>query len=148
MSSPELRRAALFLGSLHTEDRKWLLERLPAGQRQTLAPLLKELRSLGSLDPTVAQQLLGGDMDGTALAEPPSPQHLLRGLQGLSPAWAARVLRACAPDHVDMYVSQLTPVTARIVREEFSRLPAKLPPGLARALVSIVNERGRSHGYE
>jgi hypothetical protein len=148
VSSPGLRRAAVLLGSVHTEDRAWLLARLPPGQRQALAPLLEEVRRLGPVDPAVARQVLDGEAHVTELPEPPSPQHLLRGLQGLSPAWAARVLRACAPDHVDMYVSQLAPATARMVREEFSRLPAKLPAGLARALAAIVNERGRSRADE
>ncbi len=57
----ELRKAVLTLANLHEQDRAWLMDRLGAGERERVAPLLGELRELGlSLDPQSLQQVVGG----------------------------------------------------------------------------------------
>lgn len=64
-----LRRCALTLHAIGSQDRQWLLQRLPALRRRQLEALLGELQTLGiPADPRVAQVALDqGDRDLAAL---------------------------------------------------------------------------------
>lgn len=42
-----LRRAVLQLAAAHADDRRWVLEQLPAASRAAIEPLLTEVRALG-----------------------------------------------------------------------------------------------------
>jgi hypothetical protein len=102
-----LRRAALALSTLTERDRRWMLDRLPAPQRDGLSPLLHELGGLGLVaDPDLHQrlrdeenrQLAAAMADGDALAE-----AAMRRLDAHAPAVVAQVLA----DESDVAVAAL-----------------------------------------
>ena len=53
--TPSIRRTALVLHGLAREDRRWMLERFPAEQREALHGLLEELKQLGVPSESVAE---------------------------------------------------------------------------------------------
>jgi len=135
-----LRKAAVALSCLHPDDRTWLLERLRPSCRYDLRRLIWQVESLGISDVEIAQEAVRAcETDGSL--HPPAPDRLLAGMRGLSPSWCARVLAACAPDHMDVFAANNIPARANAVRAELLSLP-KLPPRLAEALTRIVRERG------
>ena len=85
-TSMGMRRAALALHALGASDRRWLLERLDAGQRERLQPLLAELDALGvRFDPA--------DID--ALSVPPAEPEPVDWSSALpdEPAWIIAALQ-------------------------------------------------------
>lgn len=136
-----LRKAAVALSCLHPDDRTWLLERLRPSCRYDLRRLIGQVESLGMIsDVEIAQEAVRAcDIDGPS--HPPAPDRLLAGMRGLSPSWCARVLAACAPDHMEIFAANNIPARANAVRAELLSLP-KLPPRLSEMLTRIVRERG------
>lgn len=103
-----MRRAALALSTLCARDRDWMLGRLPAAQRERIAPLLQELGGLGLVPEAdiherlrdeenrqLAAQLAGGD----ALAE-----AAIRRLDAHAPAVVVQMMA----DESDVAVAALT----------------------------------------
>jgi hypothetical protein len=75
-----LRRAALTLHALPEPDRAWLLRALPARQRESVAPLLDELQTLGiPVDASLAKQLDAVPAAGTAAPAAAWPHALDAG---------------------------------------------------------------------
>jgi len=131
-----LRKAAATLAGLHPADRTWLLERLRPSWRHDLRLLIGQVSSVRLSDSDVVR-------DAIRLCEvqPPKPDRLLAGMRGLSPSWCARVLAACAPDHIEIYAANSSPAQAGAVRAELLMLP-RLPPKLAEALGRVAHTRG------
>lgn len=135
-----LRKAAVALSCLHPDDRTWLLERLRPSCRYDLRRLIGQVESLRISDVEIAQEAVRAcEIDGPLHA--PAPDRLLAGMRGLSPSWCARVLAACAPDHMEIFAANNIPARANAVRAELLSLP-KLPPRLSETLTRIVRERG------
>ena len=140
MSTSGLRKAAVALACLHPGDRTWLLERLQPSWRYDLRRLIGQLGSMKSLDADIAREAVRICGDDSPL-HPPAPDRLLAGMHGLSPSWCARVLVACAPDHMEVFAANSTPAKANAVRAELLTLP-NLPPKLSETLTRLVRERG------
>jgi len=74
-----LRSAALLLHAMPQDDRAWMMAALPNGQRDSLAPLLDELESLGIPgDPGLIEELATSE-EGIAVPAPRWPQQLDAG---------------------------------------------------------------------
>ncbi|MDW2981771.1 hypothetical protein [Rhodanobacter sp. KK11] len=140
MNHEGMRQAAVLLASLHPSDRAWIRRRLPAGWRGRLKRLLRQVRALGQADGGVLSDALHTAQD--ARPDPPTPDVLLAGLDGLSPAWVARTLTACALDHRELYLAGQLPVDQENVERALREGPASLPPKLAGALAQLVRQRG------
>lgn len=140
MSTSGLRKAAVALACLHPGDQAWLLERLRPSSRYDLRRLIGQIGSMKIPDFDIAReavQICGNDRP----PHPPVPDRLLAGMRGLSPAWCARVLVACAPDHMEIFAANNTPTMANAVRAELLTLP-NLPSKLAETLTRMVRKRG------
>jgi len=142
MSAPGMRKAAMVLASLHPRDRAWVLEQLRPTWRYDLKRLIRQAADLGADNPALTRDAIAACEREAARPEPPTPDHLLAGLQGLSPEWTARALAACAPDHLDLYAANAAPEQVRRVRGELLNLPKILPPKLADTLTGLVRARG------
>ena len=103
-----LRRAALALSTLTDRDRRWVLDHLPASQRDSLSPLLREIGGLGLVaEPDLHKRLRDEEnrllatsiADGDVLAE-----TAIRRLDEHAPAVVAQVLA----DESDATVAALT----------------------------------------
>jgi hypothetical protein len=140
MNSEGLRQAAVLIASLHPRDRAWVRRRLPDGWWARLKPLADQVRALGTTDAHVLRDALRESRD--ARPEPPPPDVLLAGMDGLSPAWIARTLSACAPDHREMYLSGRSQADQAAVERALREGPASLPPKLAATLARLVRQRG------
>lgn len=140
MNAFGLRKAAVALAGLHPDDRVWLLERLQPSWRYDLRRLIGQIASMRLPDSDIAGEAvrIAGDVPPL---HPPAPDRLLAGMHGLSPSWCARVLAACAPDHMEVFAANSTPAKANAVRAELLTLP-KLPPKLSEALTRLARERG------
>lgn len=142
MNAIGLRKAAATLAALHRDDRAWILARLPSAARVDIRPLLTQIRALGGPDENLIGEALEVCAKQDLAPEPPAPNHLLVGMRGMTPQWKARVLVACAPDHVGLYAASNAASDVRAVRAELLALPKQLPPKLASALTAIVRRRG------
>ena len=140
MSAFGLRKAAVALAGLHPDDRTWVLERLQPSWRYDLRRLIGQIASMKIHDSEIAREAVRISGDEPTLY-PPAPDRLLAGMHGLSPSWCARVLAACAPDHMEVFAANSPPAKANAVRAELLTLP-KLPPKLSEALARLVRERG------
>ena len=142
-SSLDMRRAALLLHSMSTDDREWLLEQLSPPERSRLSPLLAELQSLGMpTDPTLVSEALS-----TAKSDSPQhtlahsamvqallrePDHLIVTLLRCGPwAWQAALFASCTPARRRAIEAALQAATA-------DPAPA---PALREALIEGVRER-------
>ncbi|GAB3040422.1 hypothetical protein GCM10027285_26830 [Oleiagrimonas citrea] len=141
MNPLEARKAALALAAMHRSDRAWILRRLPADEAAQLRSMSRKLRSMGEVTPELVSCVQEELDDGSVYAVPPPPQELLLALRDLSPYWAATALRACAPDHLDMYAANCTPERAASVRACFECLPDRLPKGYAHAVAERMHAR-------
>lgn len=135
-----MRQAAVLLASLHPRDRAWIRRRLPHRWWAGLRQLSSYVRTLGPIDEGVLRDALREVRD--ARPEPPKPDVLLAGLDGLSPAWVACTLAACAPDHRDVYLCGRSQADQAAVERAFREIPASLPPKLAATLARLVRQRG------
>lgn len=140
MNREGLRQAAVLLASLHPRDRAWVRRRLPKDWWTRLKPLSRQARALGPADARMLREAL--HQVPQARPEPPTPDVLLAGLDGLSPAWAARTLAACAPDHRELYLSGRPAADQSAVERALRDGPESLPPRLADALAQLVRRRG------
>lgn len=141
MNAYGLRKAAVALAYLHPDDQTWLLEKLQPGWRHDLRQLIRQVESMKIPDPGIAHEAVRA-LEDEQPVQPPTPDRLLAGMHGLSPSWCARVLVACAPDHVDVFAANSTPAEAKAVRAELLTLPSRLPPKLSETLTRLVHERG------
>ncbi|GLQ92751.1 hypothetical protein [Dyella acidisoli] len=148
MNPAGARKAALALATMHPADRRWILSRLPADWRNTLQPLINEAQSYTNLDAELLQAVLADEPTYLAREVPP-PDVLIVMLDRLSPAWAARVLAAAAPDHADIYLAACDKSRADSVRHELGRLPTPFPTALADSLARYLDtatQAGRATG--
>jgi hypothetical protein len=142
MSATALRKAAAVLAGLHRRDREWMLARMPSAARTGIKPLLAQFRAIGVADATLVREALDLCDKDARTPEPPTPDRLLAGMRGMSPEWKARVLAACAPDHVELYAASHPASDTQAVRNELLSLPKPLPPKFAGALTNFVRRRG------
>lgn len=146
MNSDGMRQAAVLIASLHPRDRAWMRRRLPDGWWTRLKRLSDQVRALGSVDANVLRDALRETRG--ARPEPPPPDVLLAGLDGLSPTWVARTLTACAPDHRELYLSGRSPADQAAVERALREGPDSLPPKLAATLARLVRQRGERAAAE
>lgn len=146
MNPAGARKAAMALAAMHPRDRHWMLSRLPQRQRRALEVLVREVRRLSGGDPGVLQAMLADTRADTPLAEVPPPDQLVRSLDQVPAAWAARTLAAVAADHVDVYLASCDPLRAMHVKRELERLPSRMPLALARALSRRLAEASAEQG--
>lgn len=148
MNAAGARKAALALATMHPADRRWILARMPEIWRSALHPLIQEAQRYTVLDTELLQAVLADEPTYLAREVPP-PDVLIVVLDRLSPAWAARVLAAAAPDHVDIYLAACERSRAESVRNELHRMPDPFPSSMADALARYLDaaaQSGRSIG--
>lgn len=143
MNSAGTRKAALALATMHPADRRWILAKLPEALRSTLNLLITEAQRYTMLDAELLQAVLA-DEPAHLTREVPPPDVLIVVLDRLSPAWAARVLAAAAPDHAEIYLAACDKIRAESIRYELSRLPKSFPAGLANALAHYLDDAAQS----
>jgi len=136
-----LRKAALVLATLHPDDCSWLIERLRPSWRHDVRRLVDETRTREIPDGDLMHEAIRAS-EKAVLPDPPPPDRLLKGLQGLSPSWCARVLAACAPDHAEMVMANRDKNEADAIRSELMVLPSVFPSKLAATLADLVRARG------
>lgn len=139
MTGPGLRKAALALAAMHPADRRWMLARLPAESRSTLDALIVEAQRYTVLDADILQAVLS-DQPAYLMREVPPPDVLIVVLDRLSVAWAARILRAAAQDHAEIYLAACVKHRADAIRQEMARLPETFPRAMADALGRHLSE--------
>lgn len=139
MNTTGLRRAALLVAGMHRSDRRWIRQQLTAGAWRAIENAMSELRRIAQTDRRLIAQALPS-VDVKPAPEPPSPDVLMAGLEGLSTEWAALVIKACAPDHRAMYAAHLGQGDA--MEAEIAQIPA-VPPALASRLAKAVRRRGQ-----
>lgn len=142
MNAIGLRKAAAALATLHWRDQAWMLARLPSAARVGVRQLLAQIRALGGSDEALISEALDVCEKRGGRVDPPAPDYLLAGMRGMTPQWKARVLAACAPDHIGLYAADDAASDVQAVRAELSALPKQLPVKLASALADIVRRRG------
>lgn len=140
------RKAALALAVMHPADRRWMLARLPSKWRAALVSLADEAQSYTSLDAELLKAVLADEPTSLAREVPP-PDVLIVVLDRLSPAWAARVLAAAAPDHTDIYLAACDMSRSQALRHELNRLPGTVPPALANVLGHYLDEAAQVGRY-
>ncbi|GAB2576497.1 hypothetical protein ISP15_17545 [Dyella jejuensis] len=106
---------------------------MPVAWRTTLQPLINEAQRYTTLDAELLQAVLA-DEPTYLMREVPPPDVLIVVLDRLSPAWAARMLAATAPDHADIYLAACDKSRTEAVRYELQRMPNPFPSALADAL--------------
>lgn len=143
MSERLKRKAALELQALHPADRRWILSRLPVKEQARMRALLEQASRFDGLAPEVLREELSSN-EVAATVELPRPSELIARLDELTPAWAARVLRAVAHDHEDIYLSNCDLSRAHRVRDALAGLPdtEAFPPAMAEALGRYVAIKG------
>lgn len=128
---PTVRRAALALYAANTEDREWLMSRLPGRDRPLLEKMLAELASLGMpRDPSMVRSALRESQRPSG-----EPQNAARLLQTMDADSLADVLHREPPVLVACALA-LTPVRIGAMVLE------RLPPGLRRQVQSIRDADG------
>ncbi|MBE1162738.1 hypothetical protein [Dyella acidiphila] len=143
MNQAGTRKAALALATMHAADRRWILARLPEAWRSALQPLIGEAQRYTALDAELLRAVLGDEPTYLAREVPP-PDVLIVVLDRLSPAWAARVLAAAAPDHAEIYLAACERLRADAVRHELQRLPDPFPSALADTLARHLDQAARA----
>jgi hypothetical protein len=128
-----MRKAAVYLATLHPKDRRWLLAQLPASRMSALDALIAEAEPLVKAAPELVVELLADNEAGKP-AEVPAPNLLISTLNTLDESWAARMIAATAPDHAEIYLAACFRQRAMGIRSELGALPAAFPPALARCM--------------
>lgn len=131
MTESVFKRAALRLACLHPADRRWVLRRLPAAERQRLTTLLKELDQLGVEDPGVLLAALAAE-EAAVLEKAAMAQDLRHEvLDALPPAWTMAALSLAAPAAQKTYLARFPEARRKPLT---AQSPGTLPPLLASAL--------------
>jgi hypothetical protein len=138
-----MRKAALALASMHPADRRWVLGRMPDSWRSLLMPLINEAQRYMTLDAELLKAVLADEPTYVAREVPP-PDVLIVVLDRLSPAWAARILVAVAPDHAEIYLAACVKARGDSVRHELTRLPSTFPRSLADELARYLSDAAQA----
>lgn len=133
MSASGVRKAAVYLATLHPKDRRWLLAQLPTAHASALDSLVAEVEPLLKASPDLAVDLLA-EPDAGKPVEVPAPDLFISTLNTLDESWAARIIAATAPDHAEIYLAACFRQRAMGIRSELSALPQTFPPALARCM--------------
>lgn len=141
MNTTGNRTAALALAAMHPADRRWMLDRLPAGYRHVLDPLIAEAQRFASIDAGLVREVLTG-LDPNRVVEAPTPDILIAVLQRLSTQWVARVLVAAVPDHAELYLAACDKVRGAVIRREMAHLPHPFPAALVASISRYLGEVG------
>lgn len=156
MANPA-RRSALVLHALCENDREWILQRLPAANREMLRNLLGELAELGiPSDPSLVApfEAVGGAANGRDTG---AVRSLCAKVARLEPEQLAPVLRDEPPQLIaafvqlyawpwrDAFIQQLGPLRRKQVLDLLAAEAIKVPPALERPahalLLSTIIER-------
>lgn len=133
MSARGLRQTAVTLAAMHPVDRRWILAQLPPALARALVGMLRDVEAMGP----VPTDWLRDALESPLVADfmPPTPSILIHVLDGLSPTWAARMLKAAAPDHVEIYLAACETRRAQAVKTAIESQQEPLPQALAQALL-------------
>lgn len=168
-SAPEdaARRSALLLFGLPQQDQRWLLERLPAAERERLQLLLDELREMGiAPDRATAMRLLQEASDrlpspadsaghagsAAAVLRRVDPARLALALKDEPTALLARLLAGQSADWRRTFLTQV-PAAKRVKLAAATGEPHSQPspalapaPRLDAAVLRVVAEIAQSAG--
>lgn len=125
MNGSLARRVALRLHALSSRDQRWALAQLPETVRAEVSRLVSELQSKG----VPADLAMALAERGAAPWISPEFGELRAALDGLNPAWAARLLAAARSPNAQAVIHSLPTDRAGAVQSELSAHPA-LPAGL------------------
>ena len=125
MSASLARRLALRLHALSSRDQRWALSQLPDAIRAEVARLVADLKAKG----VPADLAMAMAERGAAPWVSPEFDELRAALEGLNPAWAARMLAAARSPNAQAVIHSLPADRARAVQSELSAHPA-LPAAL------------------
>ena len=140
MTASLARRLALRLHALSSRDQRWALSQLPEAFREEVPRLMAELESKGvpaDLAMAIAER-------GTAPWVSPEFGELREALEGLNPAWAARMLAAARSPNAQAVIHSLPGDRAGAVQSELSAHPA-LPAGMEAFLRSELSAARARH---
>jgi len=135
MSASLSRRLALRLHALSARDQRWALAQLPETVRAEVACLIAELRSKG----VPADLAMAMAERGTAPWVSPEFGELRAAMEGLNPAWAARMLAAARSPNAQAVIHSLPADRAGAVQSELSAHPS-LPADLEAFLQGELSE--------
>lgn len=147
MSNRRHRTAAMRLAALHPADRRWVLKRLPATQRDILGPLVADLLRAGKRDPLVfiealEQQSREEASDTTRTFAQLPCNRLHAELDKLPAEWAAAALLGEPPTVLAAYAKECAPLRRDSLLDTHSRLNAEPPAKrLQQVLKDAVHER-------
>ncbi len=131
-----LRRAAIRLACVHSEDREWVLAQLNTDERLQIEELLQEINLLGlAADPAIVASLMAetashanahalADGDASVRAAVTRAEH---------PFWAALALQLSNPKQKRTVIDAL-PDAQRINRWDQAFTKQAVPPALAQCL--------------
>lgn len=145
-TSTAARQAALTVHALSDADRKWLLDALPAHEREQLSALVEELRALGiPQDSALVGEIASSRPPGTGQGEWPSAldaagtQALAAVLRGEPPELRRTALAILPEGARTQLLDALGPT-----HERGAELPATPAPALARALRAAIEPRWKA----
>jgi hypothetical protein len=125
MSASLARRMALRLHALSSRDQRWALSQLPEAIRAEVARLVADLKAKG----VPADLAMAMAERGTAPWVSPEFGELRAAMEGLNPAWAARLLAAARSPNAQAVIHSLTADRAGAVQSELGAHPV-LPAAL------------------
>jgi len=143
MSASLARRMALRLHALSSRDQRWALSQLPEAIRAEVARLVADLKAKG----VPADLAMAMAERGTAPWVSPEFSELRAAMEGLNPAWAARLLAAARSPNAQAVIHSLTADRAGAVQSELgahSTLPAALEAFLQGELSEARSPRKES----
>ncbi|MDR3443740.1 MULTISPECIES: hypothetical protein [unclassified Dyella] len=138
MNAAGMRKAAVYLASLHPTDRRWLLAQLPVASAQQLRALAEEAEPLVRAMPESLHTLLA-EQDQHDAIEVPTPDLLIGAINTLDEPWAARMIAGAARDHAEIYLAACFRQRAIGIRSELMTLPQKFPAALAQCLAEELS---------
>ena len=135
MSASLARRMALRLHALSSRDQRWALSQLPEAIRAEVARLVADLKAKG----VPADLAMAMAERGAAPWVSPEFGELRAAMEGLNPAWAARLLAAARSPNAQAVIHSLPADRAGAVQSELNAHPT-LPAGLEAFLQSELSD--------
>lgn len=135
MSASLARRLALRLHALSSRDQRWALLQLPEAIRAEVVRLVADLKAKG----VPADLAMAMAERGAAPWVSPEFGELRAAMEGLNPAWAARLLAAARSPNAQAVIHSLPADRAGAVQSELNAHPT-LPAGLEGFLQSELSD--------
>ncbi|MHA6194747.1 hypothetical protein ACX3YG_10295 [Pseudomonas wadenswilerensis] len=145
MTPSPLRKLAIRLACIHSEDRDWILGHLEADEARRVNELLQEIETLGlASDPSVVSAVMA-ELTSQGAARPVQAEEGLAALgKAEHPAWAALALQLRAKEPRRKLIDGL-PNAATVRRWDSQFSAAAVPPALAQCMNRHLGEREPGH---